>query len=167
MSAQQREALSRGQMSTTTGSPSPSGPWPGSWPAAPWAPGATITSSGSSQPCSSQTSCIAARTASDVVAARVDHPRRDGHRGVGGLLGAADALELGAGLAAPAVDEVLRVGHELDPARAQVVGDGERERRRHERPLDPELAARPQRELVLDLRRRSAPGSSSSSRPSA
>ena len=66
MSAQQREALSRGQMSTTTGSPARISPKPDSCPLADCAPWETIASSGSSQPCSSHTACIAARTSSEV-----------------------------------------------------------------------------------------------------
>ena len=50
MSAQQREARSRGQMSTTTGSPGRSGPEPELCPSAPAAPPATITSRGRSRP---------------------------------------------------------------------------------------------------------------------
>src|SRR5215217_1290562 len=64
MSAQQRDSRSRGQMSTTTGSPAAIAPWPDSCPTAAWAPWETITSSGRSQPCSSQTAFIAARTPS-------------------------------------------------------------------------------------------------------
>jgi hypothetical protein len=66
MSAQQRDARSRGQMSTTTGSPAASAPYPDSWPSADWPPWATITSPGRSQSCSSQTAIIAARISSDV-----------------------------------------------------------------------------------------------------
>ena len=59
MSAQQREALSRGQMSTMTGAPRAIGPEPDSCPCR-LRPEDTMTSSGSSASRSSQTACIAA-----------------------------------------------------------------------------------------------------------
>ena len=63
MSAQQRDALSRGQMSIRTTSPRSIGPEPSSWPTADCAPWATIAVSGSSASCSAQTRCISSRTA--------------------------------------------------------------------------------------------------------
>ena len=70
MSAQQRERLSRGQMSTTTGAPRAIGPCPDSWPIADCGPEETMTSSGSSQPCSSAMACMAQRTSSEVSPSR-------------------------------------------------------------------------------------------------
>ena len=48
--------------------------------------------------------------------------------------GAADARQLGVGLAAPALDEELVVGRQLDALGAQAIGDRERERRAGRRP---------------------------------
>ena len=95
MSAQQRDWRSRGQMSTITTSPSPIGPWPDSWPTADCGPWATITSSGRSQPCSSQTACIASRTSSLVVPPSRIIRAPTAIACVGRPLGAADALDLG------------------------------------------------------------------------
>ncbi len=96
MSAQQRDSRSRGQMSTTTGSPAASAPWPDSCPSADCAPWATITSPGRSQPCSSQRS---RHRRPDVLGREPGRSSRirsaaTRHRGVGGLLRAPDAGQL-------------------------------------------------------------------------
>ncbi len=104
-------------------------PEPESCPIADCAPWETIASSDSSQPCSSQTAAIAARTSSEVRpgAQLVDQRAGDAHRGVRGLLRAPDALELGAGLHAPALDELVLVDLDLDPGGAEVVREEDRE----------------------------------------
>ena len=83
-------------MSTTTGSPAPISPEPESCPIADCGPWETIASSDSSQPCSSATACIAARTSSEVSPARSSRisVAAGAHRGVGRALGAPDAVEL-------------------------------------------------------------------------
>ena len=73
------------------------------------------------------------------------------HRRLGRALGAADPGELRVVLHAPAADEVLPVGRDLDPVRPQVVGDREREGRGNDRLLDAEPPHRPQDHLELDL----------------
>jgi len=65
MSQYMKDSLSRGQMSTTTGTPSAIGPEPMSWPTAPCGPGATMKSS-QLVPCSANTALIAAFTCSTV-----------------------------------------------------------------------------------------------------
>ena len=80
-------------MSTTTGSPAPISPWPDSWPIAACAPWETITSSGSSQPCSlahllhRRPHLLGGQPGAQLA----DQRRGDAHRRVRRLLGAADA----------------------------------------------------------------------------
>ena len=129
MSAQQRDARSRGQMSIRTMPPRSIGPWPSSWPEADCAPWATIAVVGQ----------LGVVLLADVLHAlahllarepgrELAQQRRGGaHRGVGGDLGAADAGELGVGLAPPPQVEGLVVDAQLDARAAQLVGPGERE----------------------------------------
>ena len=153
MSAQQRDSRSRGQMSTTTGSPAAE------------RAAAGLVAVGRLRAVRDD---HVARQVAAVLVAGVRHRRADllrrearaqladqlrgdGHRGVGGLLRAPDAGQLRLGLRAPAQHERLGVDVERHAAGAQVVGDAERERGRHDRALQPELAARAQRDLELDL----------------
>ena len=69
------------------------------------------------------------------------------HRGVGG---AADAGQLGVGLAAPALDEELVVGRQLDALGAQAIGHREREVGRHHGRGDPELPHGADVQLAID-----------------
>ena len=153
MSAQQREALSLGQMSTSTGSPARISPKPDSCPLADCAPWETMTSSGNSQPCSSHSACIAARTvlAGEAGAQLADQRARDAHRRVGGLLRAPDAFELELVLDAAAAHELVVVDGHLDAVRAQVIGDEERELRRDGRLGDAQRLHGPQADLGLEL----------------
>jgi hypothetical protein len=76
---------------------------------------------------------------------------RDVQRRFASLLRLADPAQLRGGFCAAPVLEQVAVDHDFDPVRAQVIGVGDRERRRHRRHGDPELAAGTQRELELDL----------------
>ena len=154
MSAQQREALSRGQMSTTTGSPSPSGPRPDSWPAAPWAPGrrsrrrAARSRAPRRRPASPRGPprrwCRRAR-----IMLRGDAPSRRRRRVWARRMPSSWAPRLARG---GARRSARASSDELDPAGAQVVGDARAGTSSGtQRALDAELAAGAQRELVLDL----------------
>ena len=120
-------------MSTITGAPAGISPDPDSCPSADCAPWETITSAGSSQPCSSATADIAARTSSDV------RPGRSSRISVAATPIAASAAfcarrmpsSSAAGLHAPALDELVVVDGQLQAVRAHVVGDEQRELRRH------------------------------------
>ena len=153
MSAQQRDSRSRGQMSTTTASPAASAPKPDSCPSADWGPWATITSPGRSHPRSSQASVIAARISSDVRPGRSSWIRS-----------AATAIAASAAFCARRMPaswasvfarrrstNASGSTSSVHAARAQVVGDPERELGRHDRPLHAQLAARAQRDLEVDL----------------
>ena len=91
MSAQQRDALSRGQMSTTTASPARSSPVAG------LVPGGALRAAGDDHVVGQLAAVLLAdrlhRGAHGLGgrAAGADHVRGDRHRGVGGPLGAADA----------------------------------------------------------------------------
>ena len=82
----------------------------------------------------SHTACMAARTSSrgQPGAKLPDELRRDGHGGVGGLLGAPDPGDLRGRLGPPAGDEQLRVDEQLDAVGAQVVGHRDGEVGRHD-----------------------------------
>ena len=71
---------------------------------------------------------------------------------------APEAVDLRRGLAAAPVLEQLAVDADLDPVRAEMVGELEREARRHDRVADSELRARPRVHLELDERRGHAAG---------
>ena len=165
MSAQQREALSLGQMSTSTGSPATISPKPDSCPRRDCAPWETITSSGSSQPCSSHDGLHrgAHLLAGQAGAQLADQRARDAHRRVGGLLRAPDAFELGLVLDAAAAHELVVVDGQLDAVRAQVVGDEERELGRDGRLADARAPHARRRDLGLDRVPRSTPAAISSS----
>ena len=170
MSAQQREALSRGQMSTTTGSPGAIGPEPDSCPIADCAPWETITSSGSSQPCSSRPRCIAARTSSLVRPGAQLADQRRARRAI-----AASAAfwarrmpsSCARGLDPPAADELVVVDRQLDRRRRA----GGRRRRagtraaRAARRCRARCAARSASSASI-VAAASSPGAISSSRPS-
>ena len=151
MSAQQREALSRGQMSIRTMPPRSIGPEPSSWPEADCAPWATIAVSGSSAPRPLQTSCMRSRTCSHVSPA--GSSRSSSAAAPIAASAAACARRMPASWAS-----VLRRRRRskawsstvsVDPRAAQLVGPGEREVGRHERGLEPDLLARAQ--VGLDL----------------
>jgi hypothetical protein len=78
------------------------------------------------------------------VAGRI-HPR------LGGALGAADPIDLGAVLDPAALDEKLALRRELDAVRTQVVGQLQREGGRDNRLLDAHLLDCTQRDLQRDL----------------
>ena len=107
------------------------GPWPISWPAAPWAPGDDEVLG--RQPCSANTRRIAALSRSTVSGSPSSHStpspfsaslhERDAGREarLGGALGAPDALELGAGLDPAALVEDRLIDRQLDPVAPQPV----------------------------------------------
>ena len=145
-------------------------PWPDSWPARALRAGATITSSGSSQPCSSATACIAARTSSAVSPAPqlADQVGAGAHAGVRGLLRAADAVELVRRLGPPAQHEQVLVDASARgrPSRrwsATKSGNSGGTAAR----VDAQLAARARRAISASICDAREPASSSSSRPSA
>ena len=74
-----------------------------------------------------------------------------GHRGLRGLLRAADPVELRGGLHPPAPAEVFLVERELDAARAKVVSDTEGKALGNDRLGDAERATRPEVDLARDL----------------
>ena len=76
-----------------------------------------------------------------------EHVARGRHGLLGAALGAPDAGELGLVLRPAAVDEERRVGRQLDAVGAQVVGDLDREVRRHRGARHAGLAAGPQGDL--------------------
>jgi hypothetical protein len=73
------------------------------------------------------------------------------HPGLRGALGPPDPGQLRLVLHAAAADEELAVGLDVDPVRAEVVGDLERERRRNRRALEAEPPRRAENHLELDL----------------
>ena len=153
MSAQQRDSRSRGQMSIRTMPPRSIGPWPSSWPEADCAPWATIAVSGSSASCSLQTACMRSRTCSHVSPA--GSSRSSSAAAPIAASAAAWARRMPAscalGLHAPPEVEGLGVDGQLDPRAAQLVGPREREVGRHDRRLEPQLAARAQVDLDLGV----------------
>ena len=86
------------------------------------------------------------------------HARALVHAGHGGVRGAADAGQLRVGLAAPALDEELVVGGQLDALGPQAIGHREREVGRHHGRGDPQLARGAEVELAVDLLVRQALG---------
>ena len=76
---------------------------------------------------------------------------RRAHSRLCGRLRAADPLQLVSALDAPPVLEEVAVGRHLDPVRAEMVGEPERERRRDDGVRDPQLLHGPQQDLLADL----------------
>jgi hypothetical protein len=128
MSAQQRERLSRGQMSMST------------------TPPLSIVVLGA-HALHLRAHLLAGEPGREVAQER----RRGRHRRVGRDLCATDAGELGGRLVAPAQVEGLGVDPQLHVLLAQPVGPRDREVGRHDRVLEPDLAARPQVDLDVGL----------------
>ena len=163
MSAKQPDSRSRGKRSRQIGSSGAIGPEPMSWPTAVCAPCETMNSSAKAplrgerlldrelDPLAGERLAVE-HQAAVLALGRAQQVAGGVHRRLGGALGAADPGELGLVLHAPAPDEVLAVGRELDPVRAQVVGDARAGRSRARRPRSmPKPAARAQDQLELDL----------------
>ena len=108
------------------------------------APWETITSSGSSQPCSSHTACIAARTSSEVSPGRSSRISERATPIAASAAFCARRMPSSSNsfLTRRRRDELVVVDGQLDAVRAQVVGDEQRELRRDGRLGDAQRAAR-------------------------
>ena len=164
-------------MSTMIGTPAASGPAPCSCPVAPAAPAATMMSSSAGAPRSAHSRRISARTASEVSGSPslcrtpfdTSAPRSSSATlaiaGIGGRLGAPDAVDLGRVLRAAPARELALVGDDLDPVGAQAVGHRHRQRVRDQEVARAELARPRGRTAPVRARPSACPGRSGSSRP--
>ena len=141
-SPQAPDSRSRGNTSTTIGTPGSIVPEPSSCGSAPWPAGAITSMSCGTQPWSMNARRARVRSSSTDRSPSRRPVADDGHRRLGRAHAAPDAGELGRRLPTPSQVEQLRVDLQPDAAGAQLVGDREREVARHDRLLQAGVPAR-------------------------